>query len=244
MAAPQFVKRLFEAAPFQWAAAAIGASYINLARKTTRIDRPPPPAGGPFLLAMWHSRILMLDYLRPTGRAVITLISGHRDGKLISKIAYAGSLGEIRTVTGSSSKGGTSAIRQLMRHAREGRTLFITPDGPRGPNMRAQRGLIEIARLTGLPILPASVSTSRRSLLRSWDRLVIPHFFGRAAIRWGAPIHVDRHADGDAMLAKVEAALTACQDEADAACGVANHKETAAPQQEGGVADPRREPIN
>lgn len=231
MAAPQFLKRVLTTSAFQWAVSAVGASYVNFVRLTARIDRPPPPPGGPFLLAMWHSRILLLDFLRPTGRSVITLISGHRDGKLISKIAYLGSLGEIRTVTGSSSKGGTSAIRQLVRHAREGRTLFITPDGPRGPSMQAQRGVIEIARLTGLPILPASVSVSRRTLLRSWDRMVIPRPFPRAAIRWGEPIHVDRKADGDAMLAKVEAALTACQNEADAACGIADHREPTAPLQ-------------
>lgn len=229
MAAPQFLKRALTTPAVQWAASAFGAGYVNFVRMTARIDRPPPPPGGPFLLAMWHSRILMLDFLRPTGRAVITLISGHRDGKLISKIAYLGSLGEVRTVTGSTSKGGTSAIRQLMRHAREGRTLFITPDGPRGPAMQAQRGVIEIARLTGLPILPASVSVSRRALLRSWDRMVIPRPFARAAVRWGEPLHVDRHADRNAMLARLEAALTACQNEADVACGIAGHREPTVP---------------
>jgi hypothetical protein len=226
MAVPPAFKRLLQTSAVQWAISAIGAAYLTIVvRWTARIDRPQPPPGGPFLLAMWHSRILMLDFLRPNGRALITLISGHRDGKLISKIAYVGSLGEIRTVTGSSSKGGTGAIRQLLRHAREGRTLFITPDGPRGPSMQAQRGVIEIARLTGLPILPAAVGASRRVRLRSWDRMVIPYPFTRIAVRWGEPVHVDRDTDSDAVLAKIEAALTACENSADEACGIKCHQE-------------------
>ncbi len=67
---------------------------------------------------------------------------------MISKTATLVSWGQIRTVIESSSRGGTKAIRELMRYARAGETIFITPDGPRGPNMRAQRGVNEIARLT------------------------------------------------------------------------------------------------
>jgi len=220
MATPRVFKHLLQSSAVQWLLGAVGAGTITFVRLTSRIDRPSPPSGGPFILAMWHSRLLMLDYLRPNGRTLITLISGHRDGVLISRIALIGSLGQIRTVTGSTSKGASRAIRHLMRHAREGETLFITPDGPRGPAMQAQRGVIEIARLTGLPILPASVSSRWQFRLRSWDRLMIPLPFARAAVRWGEPIHIDRHADGDIMLAKVETALTACQNLADEACGI------------------------
>jgi lysophospholipid acyltransferase (LPLAT)-like uncharacterized protein len=186
---------------------------------TSRLDRPAPPPGGPFVLAMWHGRLFMLDFLRPTGRGIVTLISGHRDGLLISRIAYFGTLGKIRTVTGSSSRGGSKAIRELVRHAHAGETIFVTPDGPRGPNMRAQRGIIEIARLTKLPILPVSASSKLRTELRSWDRFMVPYPFTRVAVRWGEPIHVGDDSDAGALLAQLEDALTACQRAADEAVG-------------------------
>jgi lysophospholipid acyltransferase (LPLAT)-like uncharacterized protein len=219
MATPQVLKRMLKSSTFQWILSAIAASYANFVRMTARVDRPQPPAGGPFVLAMWHGRLLLLDYLRPNGRAMVTLISGHRDGQIISKTAWLGSWGQIRTVTGSSSRGGSRAIRELMRHAHAGETVFITPDGPRGPNMRAQRGVIEIARLVKLPILPASVSAKWRTQWDTWDRFMVPYPFTRVAVRWGEPIHVDRNADSDALLAQLEAALTACQRSADEAAG-------------------------
>jgi len=219
MATPQIIKRVLKSSTFQWAISAVAALYGNFVRMTARIDRPLPPAGGPFVLAMWHGRLFLIDFLRPNGRKMITLISGHRDGQMISKIAWLGSWGQVRTVTGSSSRGGAKAIREMMRHARAGETIFITPDGPRGPNMRAQRGVIEIARLAKMPILPASVSVTRHTQRSSWDRFMVPYPFSRAAVRWGEPIYVDRDTDTDAVLAQLEAALTACQRAADEACG-------------------------
>ena len=227
MAAPRVIKKLLKSSPALWAASALGTAYLRFAGLTARTDRPAPPPGGPFILAMWHSRILMLDHLRPNGRALVALISEHRDGQLISRIASLGSLGQIRTVTGSSSRGSTKAIRELLRYARAGHTLFITPDGPRGPNMRAQRGVIALARLTGLPILPASVSAKWRTQLNSWDRMMIPRPFSRAAVRWGEPIFVGRDADDEVALARVEAALIACQRSADEACGRMGQQEAA-----------------
>ena len=244
MAAPQIIKRLLKSSPVLWTASALGASVLRFAGMTARSDRPEPPPGGPFILAMWHSRILMLDNLRPNGRDLVALISEHRDGQLISRIAMLGSRGKIRTVVGSTSRGSAKAICELLRYARSGHTLFITPDGPRGPNMRAQRGVVELARLTGLPILPASVSARWRARTNSWDRMMVPYPFSRTVVRWGEPISVDRDTDEDAALAQVEAALNLCQRAADEACG--HGEEDAAGMALGAAMQPargqRREP--
>lgn len=183
---------------------------------TGRLDRPEPPTGGPFILATWHSRLFLLSYLRLGDRPLIALISGHRDGQLISKIAR---MFNIHTVVGSSTRGGSRAIRDLIRLSRAGHHLYITPDGPRGPAMVAQSGIVEIARLTGLPILPASASTSSGAERDSWDRILVPYPFGRTVVRWGEPIHVGRKSNVEAVRAKVEAALTDLQQRADRACG-------------------------
>ncbi|HVV79096.1 MAG TPA: lysophospholipid acyltransferase family protein [Pseudolabrys sp.] len=190
--------------------------YMRLVRLTNRLDRPEPPPGGPFILATWHSRLFLLSYLRLGDRPLIALISGNRDGQLISKIAR---MFGIHNVAGSSSRGGTQAIRQMIRLSRDGHSIYITPDGPRGPAMKAQRGIVEIARLTGLPILPAAASTSSGGERNTWDRILVPYPFGRTVVRWGKPIRVDDNSDVATVCAKVENALTDLQQRVDRACG-------------------------
>ena len=212
MATPQFFKRLLRTAWVQWTLSGAIAGYVNFVRWTSRVERPQPPPGGPFVLATWHGRLLLLPDLRHGERPLIALISANRDGQLISKIArFFG----IRSIIGSSSQGASKAIRELIGVARDGHSLYITPDGPRGPRMKAQRGVVEIARFTGLPVLPASASATKASERPSWDRFLIPYPFGRIVIRWGEPIHVDRNSNAEAVLAEIEGALTAVQQQAD-----------------------------
>ena len=214
MATPQLFKRIMASHPVQWVASAIGAGYVLLVRWTSRIDRPPPPMPGPFIIAMWHGRIAMLHLLRFGERPLIALISGHRDGQLISKCAWHYN---IQTVTGSTTRGGIGAARRLIQLAREGHSLFITPDGPRGPRMRVNEGILDLAKLTGLPILPAVISTSGGKELATWDRFLVPQPFSRIAIRWGEPFHVDRGDDPSAARARLEDELNALQRSADRA---------------------------
>jgi lysophospholipid acyltransferase (LPLAT)-like uncharacterized protein len=216
MATSPLLKRILSHPRVQWAvSAAIVACGVTGAR-FTRIELPPPPSGGPFVLAMWHGRLITAYYLLHKDRPVVALVSGNRDGQVLANICH---LVGIRTVSGSSSRGGARAVRELVRLTRDGWNLLITPDGPRGPRMRAQRGILDIARLSGLPILPVSVSSSRAVLMKSWDRFLIPLPFTRIVVRWGEPIAVGADADSDALLLQLEDKLTALQDAADAACG-------------------------
>jgi lysophospholipid acyltransferase (LPLAT)-like uncharacterized protein len=213
---PRKLKQVLRSPAVQWTVGALAALYMRLVRLSGRLDRPVPPPGGPFILATWHSRLFLLSYLRIGDRPLIALISGHRDGQLISKIAR---MFGIRTVVGSSTRGGGKAIRDLIRFSRDGHNLYITPDGPRGPAMVAQSGIVEIARLTGLPILPASASTSSGGERNTWDRILVPYPFGRTVVRWGEPIRVGKTANAETVRAKVEAALTDLQQHTDRACG-------------------------
>jgi lysophospholipid acyltransferase (LPLAT)-like uncharacterized protein len=213
---PRRIKQVLRSPAVQWTVGLLAVAYMRVVRLTNRLDRPAPPPGGPFILATWHSRLFLLSYLRIGERPLIALISGHRDGQLISKIAR---LFNIRTVVGSTTRGGRQAIRDLIRLAHDGHNLYITPDGPRGPAMQAQRGVVEIARLTGLPVLPAAASTSRGGERDTWDRILVPYPFGRTVVRWGEPIRVGKNANIDAMRARIETALTELQRRADLACG-------------------------
>jgi len=214
MATPQLLKRIVASHPLQWIMSAIGAAYVLLIKWTGPTDRPVPPLGGPFIVAMWHGRLALLHHLRHSQKPLIALISTHRDGQLISKCAW---WFDMRTVAGSSSRGGMQAVRELMRLAKAGHSLFITPDGPRGPCMQVNEGIIGIARLSGLPILPASISTSRGIFLRSWDRFLVPLPFSRTVIRWGEPIHVTRDCATAEVTARLAASLTEVQESADRA---------------------------
>jgi lysophospholipid acyltransferase (LPLAT)-like uncharacterized protein len=213
---PRKIKQVLRSPTVQWTVGALAVIYMRLVRLTGRLDRPQPPPGGPFILATWHSRLFLLSYLRLGDRPLIALISGHRDGQIISKIAR---MFNIHTVVGSSSRGGSKAIRDLIRFARDGHNLYITPDGPRGPAMVAQSGIVEIARLTGLPILPASASTSSGGERDTWDRILVPYPFGRTVVRWGEPIRIGKNPDVETIRASLEAALTDLQQRADHDCG-------------------------
>jgi hypothetical protein len=217
MSTPAFVKRILRSDAFQTVVSYPLAGYFQLVMWTSRIDRPPPPIPGPFIMAMWHGRLISLPMLRVVDKPLVALISGHRDGRIISKI---GGIFGILTVTGSSSKGGMRAVRELMRFARDGHCLFVTPDGPRGPRMHVNEGILDLARLTGLPIVPVTISPQRALIFKgSWDRMFLPLPFSKIVIRWGAPISVEAETDRVEVSAELGAAMSAVQREAELLSG-------------------------
>ena len=148
-------------------------------------------AGTPFILAFWHCKLFLMQYaLR--GRRVTALISQHGDGELIARTMARFGHSAAR---GSSTRGGSRALREAIRVAEDGGSIAITPDGPRGPARVAKAGVVEIARATGLPILPASLAFSSCRRLASWDRFEVPFPFTRMAIAYGETIACARDAD-------------------------------------------------
>ncbi len=147
------------------------------------------------------------------------LISQHQDGQLISRAAsYIG----VSTVKGSLNRGGAQAIRNMLKKFRNGECIGVTPDGPRGPRMRAHDGVINIARLVGATIIPATYSVNRSKILRSWDRFIIPRPFSKGVIVWGQPIRVPKDADlkmVEKFRLQIEDELNNICIEADMHCG-------------------------
>jgi len=204
----------------------LGAQYIRFAHATGRwqvIGGAAAQAmwrdGKPFILCFWHGRLLMMPYCWPRDRTIHMLISQHRDGQIIARTV--GHFG-IRTVAGSSSKGGAQALRAMVKALKAGEWVGITPDGPRGPRMRASDGVVSLARLAGVPIIPATFGAARGRVLGSWDRFLVAWPFGRGVIVWGDPIEVPRDADATALEAarqSVEDALNDITAEADRLTG-------------------------
>ena len=94
----------------------------------------------------------------------------------------------------------------MIRLLRQGDCISITPDGPHGPRMRASAGVVQAAKIAGVPILPATCAAASCRVVGSWDRLMVPLPFGRRLIAWGKPIEIDRDAD-DATVEAARAEL-------------------------------------
>jgi hypothetical protein len=124
------------------------------------------------------------------------MISQHRDGEFIARAVKQFGVDSIR---GSTTRGGLSALRGMIRFFRSGANLAITPDGPQGPKHVVQNGVIELARQTGAPIVPVTYGASRKKELGSWDNFILPYPFCKVAYLWGEPLFVPRDADKDRM---------------------------------------------
>lgn len=204
----------------------LGAQYIRLVRATGRwavVGGEAPAAfwaeGKPFILAFWHGRILMMPYCWRRSVPIHMLISQHRDGQIIARtVSHFG----IATVAGSSSKGGSAALRTMLRALKDGQCVGITPDGPRGPRMRASDGIVQVARMSGVPVIPCTFASRRRRVLGSWDRFIVALPFSAGVFVWGQPINVQAGASAEELSAArqaVEDGLTAICAEADRRMG-------------------------
>lgn len=209
-------------------AALLGAGLIALLGRTWRIERVDMVerdsrirSGERCLFALWHARLLPLVFThRQQGAAV--LISQHQDGELIARIVER--LG-YTTARGSSTRGGEEGVREMLRHAEQGRLLAITPDGPRGPAERVKPGLVYLASRTGYVVVPVAASPSRFWPLRSWDRFRFPWPFTRVVVGYGTPIEVPADLDDDQVegwRVRIEGALRDLTLDLDRRAGVAS----------------------
>jgi len=173
----------------------------------------------PFILAFWHGRILMMPCCWKQGQTIHMLISQHRDGQIIARVIdHFG----IHPVLGSTHKGGTVAFRTLLRALKAGECVGITPDGPQGPRMVASEGIVHIARLSGVPVIPCTFATKRYRLLKTWDRFVVALPFARGLFIWGQPLSLSAKAtakEQEEFRRSIEDSLNAITSEADKRMG-------------------------
>lgn len=152
-----------------------------------------------FLWAIWHNRIAVMPtaYRRIMRRnRLATLVSVSGDGELLARTLQRFGFQPVR---GSTSRRGAQSLRELVGWVEKGYDAVITPDGPRGPAEIVQPGIINLSKLTGVPITPVSCVVSPCKRARSWDRFIIPMPFARCLIRVGAQMTVPPDAD-DATL--------------------------------------------
>jgi lysophospholipid acyltransferase (LPLAT)-like uncharacterized protein len=135
------------------------------------------------IYAFWHEALLF-----PTAfeTRVNILISQHADGELIARLCRHLGAGVVR---GSTTRGGIAGLMGMV-HKSGAAHLAITPDGPRGPRRRLQMGVVLLASLTGLPVVPLGLTFTPAWRACSWDRMLLPKPWGAAYGVVGIPIFV------------------------------------------------------
>jgi lysophospholipid acyltransferase (LPLAT)-like uncharacterized protein len=191
---------------------------VSMTLRRTFTDRsglfepsPPPPA----IYCVWHNRLALCmtvysDYVKKRNQTpgLAAMVSASRDGGLLSAVLECF---KVQPVRGSSSRRGRQALLELTTWAKQGYDLAITPDGPRGPRYEVNTGIISLAQLTGMPIVPVTYNLRWKIVSRSWDGFQIPLPFSKCEIVFGPPVSVPRGAsehEREARRKDLETALS------------------------------------
>lgn len=140
----------------------LASTFIRLLHATLRVrhvDVVKLTGLAQYIIAFWHEHVAMMlhsAYRRP----IRVLVSQSRDGELIAGVIslYGAEVGR-----GSSTRGATAGLRDVIRGARQGANVVFTPDGPKGPRRIAKEGVIYAAQATALPIVPIAFAAKKKS---------------------------------------------------------------------------------
>jgi lysophospholipid acyltransferase (LPLAT)-like uncharacterized protein len=185
-------KRLFKTEAFRRLICWLASFYIRLVYITSRKHMDMNAEAEtyirgklPAIFAFWHGRLLMMPMLTPKSRKMSVLISTHRDGEMIARTMHHFGF---KTVRGSTTRGGATAATGAVRALLAGENVGVTPDGPKGPAMKVQPGLLTIAHLSGVSVIPVTFASTRCKRMRSWDRFMLALPFGTLYFKVGAPM--------------------------------------------------------
>ena len=207
------------------AAGAAGDGVIRSLMATVRFEVENEPEHGlrmngqPLLGLCWHGDLLVFAF-RQRGAGLATLISQSKDGEYIARVVERWGYTVLR---GSSSRGGSSALRSMVRVLRDGQSLAVTPDGPRGPRRKLKPGSLLAARMSGVPVLPTAAAATSAWWLGGWDRFLVPKPFARVRLLYGEPRSIPRDADEtqlEQIGSEIEAEMNALTERAERALGV------------------------
>lgn len=196
------------------------AGYLKLVQATNRFTLAPDDFYGrvdahwPAIIAMWHGQHFMVPFGKRPQDQYRVLISRHGDGGINAIACRHFGIEAIRGAGGRPEdmhrKGGVAGLREMLRALKDNCSVTVTADVPKIARV-AGPGIIMLAKMSGRPILPFTVVTSRRIQFNSWDRASLGKPFGRGAMVLGEAISVARDADD----AAIETARLRLQDELD-----------------------------
>jgi lysophospholipid acyltransferase (LPLAT)-like uncharacterized protein len=168
--------------------------------------------GEQVIISLWHDQLLLMVLGYPGKHAKI-LISSSRDGELLARTLKYFAQDMVR---GSSSRGGRAAFRELLNLCKEKTDLVLTPDGPKGPRHKLKDGVVQLARLSGRPVVPMAFVCSRGHRFKSWDRFLLPYPFCRGIYSFGEPVWFDKAEGVERFRERLSAAMCMNQQRAEA----------------------------
>jgi len=155
------------------------------------------------IFAFWHDQLLLMAKgYRGAGASV--LISASSDGEYIARTMDYFGIGSIR---GSSNRRGRAAFREMVDMAIQPVDLAITPDGPKGPRHEVKEGIVQLARISGRPVVPMAFACSHGRRFASWDRFLLPHPFGRGVYAFGEPLYYDPAETPEQFRTRIQTAM-------------------------------------
>ncbi len=155
-------------------------------------------SGKNYVVAFWHGAMLVGWFIhRPQKSGTVSaLVSQSNDGEFLSTILERWNYSMIR---GSSHIGGKEAMQLMVDEVTKGRSLAITPDGPRGPRHEMKMGAVRVAQKCGVPLVLAGIAVKKKRHLRSWDKFIVPMLFSPVAVCYGDPVTVQKELDGESL---------------------------------------------
>ena len=161
------------------------------------------------IYTFWHNRVFLSTYFWQR-RSIVVMTSRSFDGEYIARFIQRFGYGAAR---GSSTRGATGAVVEMVRLMRAGCPTAFTIDGPKGPRYVAKMGAVLLAKKTGHPILPFTIAAAKFwEAKKSWDCFQVPKPFTRALVGIAAPIAVASDSDNSALEAKRDELQRALED--------------------------------
>ena len=188
-------KKLLKNFFIQHILAIIVVLYIYLVRLTSKINYinlSIPQSfwknNKPFILAFWHSQLMLISYTWKSPKKINILASSHSDGRFGAIVGKYFNLYNIPTSINKSKL----SIRVIYQKLKEKSYVGITPDGPRGPKEIVSEGIIKIARATNTPIIPCGFWSSKNFHLKSWDSFLVTLPFSKCRFVWQKPLYIPK----------------------------------------------------
>ncbi|MCP3986359.1 MAG: lysophospholipid acyltransferase family protein [bacterium] len=176
----------------------LAAGFLRLLGATWRVRTTgdSPFVDPPFVAAIWHRGLLAAAILWK-GRGIAVPVSRSRDGDQIDAVMQR--LGFAASPRGSTSRGATSLLREMIRRVRSGQIVAMLPDGPRGPAGQAKPGVVALARAGGVRLVPVGLAAGPAIRFGSWDSALLPLPFARVHCHYGEPLIVPKGAKGEEL---------------------------------------------
>ena len=150
----------------------------------------------PFILAFWHGQLMTFSYTWKINKKLNILASSHSDGRFGASIARYFKLNNIPI----SSDGNNLSLRPIFKILNSNNYIAITPDGPRGPKEKVSEGIIKIAKISKVPIIPVGFESSKNFCLKSWDSFLITLPFSKCRIVWGDSITIPENLEDQEIV--------------------------------------------